>query len=448
MPPLLRRITSAAALALATTFAADASADQEKRPDQDYGHPKEGTDAGDVVAWPVRVVLFPLYLVNEYILRRPAEALVKFVEKNDVVDAITNFFTFGPEDNITIFPSALFDFGLLPSVGFNLTFKDFFAKPNTLRLHFGTWGPDWISLKASDTYDFSKKEHLSVTTQLIRRSDNPFFGLGPKTHQGNESRYGSQTFELAPTYDRYLWRESAFSATAGARGTKFYHGTCCGDPSIDSALNRGTYPLPFGYGPAYYGGFQRASLSFDNRLPRPQPGSGVRVEGHEETMFDLSNHHDQTERSWIKYGGSVAGAWDINGKNRVLGAKVDVELADPIRGQVPFTEQVALGGDELFPGYIIRRLVDKSATVAQIQYTWPIWMYLDGVIAVSAGNVWGNHFDDFKLKDSRLTGAFGVRSNGERDSGFELTIGAGTDPLSEGFNVSSFRFFLGSHHGL
>jgi hypothetical protein len=77
-----------------------------------------------------------------------------------------------------------------------------------------------------------------------------------------------------------------------------------------------------------------------------------------------------------------------------------------------------------------------------------VWMYLDGVVSVAAGNVWGTHLDDFKFKDSRLTAAIGVRSNGQRDSGFELTIGAGTDPISEGFSVSSFRFFLGSHHGL
>jgi hypothetical protein len=163
-------------------------------------------------------------------------------------------------------------------------------------------------------------------------------------------------------------------------------------------------------------------------------------------MFDLSN--SRTERSWIRYGGAAGVAWDITGHNRVLGLKVDVELADPIKGKVPFTEQISLGGDDLFPGYIRNRLIDRSATVAELQYTWPVWIYLDGVISVAAGNVWGDHFDDFKIKDSRLNGAIGVRSNGARDSGFELTLGAGTDPLSEGFNVTSFRFLFGSHHGL
>lgn len=445
MGSFLRRFFIVAALLLASTNAA--AEEPSKRADQDYGHPRAGTDAGDVVAWPVRVALFPLWLVSEYVVRQPLGVLTRYAEKHNVVGTLIDFFTFGPDDNITLYPSALFDFGLLPSVGFNLTWKDFIAKPNTFLLHFGTWGPSWISLKATSSYALSKKEHLLLTAQLVRRSDNPFFGIGPHTSQDNWSRYGAQTFEIAPGYDRYLWRESQFTASAGMRGLDFYHGSCCDDPSIDYAINR-KFPRPFGYGPGYYGTFQRASLSLDTRKPRPEPGSGVRLESHEETFFNLGDHHGETETSWIKYGGSAAVAWDVTGHNRVLGAKVDVELADPIRGKVPFTEQVTLGGDELFPGYIRDRLVDRSATVAQIQYTWPVWVYLDGVVSVAAGNVWSDHFADFKLKDSRLNAAIGVRSNGERDSGFELTVGAGTDPLSEGFSVSSFRFFLGSHHGL
>ena len=46
-----------------------------------------------------------------------------------------------------------------------------------------------------------------------------------------------------------------------------------------------------------------------------------------------------------------------------------------------------------------------------------------------------------------LLGAIGVRSNGARDSGFELLVAAGTDPLEDGFHVSSFRLVIGSHHG-
>jgi hypothetical protein len=77
-----------------------------KRKTIDYGGPPEEIDAGDVVAWPARVVLFPLWLLNDFVLRRPTGALLVAAERGDWVDEITNFFTFGPRKQLTIFPSA------------------------------------------------------------------------------------------------------------------------------------------------------------------------------------------------------------------------------------------------------------------------------------------------------------------------------------------------------
>jgi hypothetical protein len=448
-----RRFISAVVILLVACFAGDALA-EEKRPPQDYGRPPEATTIGDVLAWPVRVVLFPFYLINEFILRRPIGWIVVTVEKNRVLETVQDFFTFGPRNEVTIYPSALFDFGLLPSVGFNLKWEHFLAEDNTLRVHFGTWGPTWINGKASTTYDFSKKEHLTFTAEFVRRRDNPFFGLGPKSETHDWTRYGAQTFNIAPTYQRDLWRASKISLTSGFRGTDFFHGTCCGDPSLDFALVDNRLPIPPGYQRSYYGGYQRSSAALDTRRARPEPGSGIRVEGHEETMFDLSDHPGEARRSWIKYGGSVGGALDLTGHQRILALTARAELADPLhnpgglQGQVPFTDLATLGGDDVMPGFIRNRMIDRSSAAATLQYTWPVWMYLDGILTGSMGNVWGEHLHNFKVQDSRLSAGVGVRSNGDRDSGFELLVGAGTEPISEGMGLTSFRLLVGSHHGL
>lgn len=451
MSTLRRFLSAAAVVAALSSIASNASAD-DKRPEQDYGRPKEPTTAGDVLAWPVRVVLFPFFLVNEFIFRRPIGWLVVETEKHGLVEAVTDFFTFGPKQNITLYPSALFDFGLLPSVGFNLAWKEFLAEPNTLRTHFGFWGPTWINAKITNEYRLSKRETLSVSASFTRRRDNPFFGVGPFSDQSNWTRFGAQSFEVAPAYSHDYWRSSNMQFTAGFRGLDFFHGTCCGDDSLDYALGANRFPpeqRPQSYGQDYYGGFQRAKVALDTREARPAPGSGFRVEAHEETMFDISKQPRGLDRnSWVKWGGSIGGAIDVTGHQRVLALSVHTEFADAIRGNVPFTDQVTLGGDDLMPGYIRNRMIDRSAAVAHVQYTWPVWVYLDGIIGASMGNVWGEHLENFKVQDSRLAAALGVRSNGNRDSGFELLVGAGTDPLSQGFAPSSFRFLLGSHHGL
>ncbi len=85
--------------------------------------------------------------------------------------------------------------------------------------------------------------------------------------------------------------------------------------------------------------------------------------------------------------------------------------------------------------------------MATLQYTWPVWVYLNGVIQTDVGNVFGAHLDDFDFDLLRLSSGIGVRSNGAPDSGLEVLFAAATDPFNEGFHVSSFRLVFGSHHG-
>ena len=429
--------------------------EDKKEKAQDYGGPEQPTEVGDVVVWPARVVLFPLWLIENFVLRKPIGALVVAAERGDWVDEITNFFTFGPRKNVAIFPSALFDFGLKPSVGFNLSWKYFLAEDSTMRLHFGTWGPDWIAVKASDTYDLAKNQHVGVDFSLVRRRDNPYSGYGPLSGQDDRSRYSSTKSEAALFYSHDFWRSSTFTARAGERTLLFQPHGCCGDAYVGERLDptsshyESYFEAP-GFGKGYAGGFQRVDLEIDSRKARPESGSGFRLEGHEETVLPLDAEKGAPRRAWIKYGGSVGAAFDFTGTSRVLGLTVAAEFIDPLAGSggdIPFPDQVTLGGDNYMPGYLWGRLYDRSSLVAQLQYRWPVWVYLDGVIHLSAGNVYGPGLDDYKIKWSRLSTGLGVRSNGERDSGFEILFAVGTDPLDQGFAVSSFRLVFGSHHG-
>ncbi len=118
-------------------------------------------------------------------------------------------------------------------------------------------------------------------------------------------------------------------------------------------------------------------------------------------------------------GGLVGAALDLTGQQRIVSLSVNAELTDRLQGDIPFVEQVTLGGDVLMRGFLRGRLVDRSALVATLEYAWPIWVYLDG-----------------------------VRSNQKRGSGIEVLVAAGTDPIDEGTHISSFRFSIGTHHGL
>lgn len=437
------RLGRVACLALGlSTFAGTALAD-EKRTPQDYGAPKDH-GADEVAIWVPRVVLFPLWLTSEYLIRQPVGGLVKVAEREQWPQEIVDVFTFGDRRQITIFPSALFDFGLLPSVGFNATWRYLGADPNTLRWHFGTWGPDWIATRLVDTYALSETESLAVDASFVRRQDNPFYGIGPDSSSDSKTRYRSTEGAVSAAYLLRPWRASMLEAQTGFRAVKTEDASCCDDPSLEEGVRRGFFSEPTAFGQAYQGVFQRLAFALDSRMPRPSAGTGARIGVHGEGTFAPDSEH---RRAWVKYGADAGGFLDVTGTQRVLSAGVAVELADPLTGDLPFTENTTLGGDQPMRGFLRGRLVDRSSFVTRLQYTWPVWVFLDGVLQVDAGNVFGAGFDGFDPKKFRLSSGVGLRSNGERDSAFEVLVAAGTDPLDDGFHVSSFRLVVGSHHG-
>lgn len=444
-PPIRAAIVALlAAIVLALPTPARAT---EKRERQDYGAPKEGTSPGEVIEWVPRVGLFPLWLVSEYGLRRPLGAFVKVAERDQWPLALVDFFTFGSRRQIAIYPSALLDFGLLPSVGLNLSWSHFVAEDNTIRAHFGFWGPDWIALKLADRYALSARSAVGAEARLVRRQDNPFYGIGPESRSGDRVRYQSTTLEATALYENRFWRSSVIEARAGVRSVGFDEGACCGNMSLRDAVAGGAFRAPPGFDRAYTAMFERLTLAVDSRRDRPESGSGFRFEGRAEGVFVPARDAVEGQRAWVRYGASAGAALDLTGKQRVLSLTLAADFADPLSGAVPFTELASLGGNAPMRGYLANRLLDRSSLVASLRYSWPIWPFLDGMLETEVGNVFGARLDGFDPGLLRLSSGIGVRSNGARDAGFELLVAGGTEPFRDGFSVSSFRLVLGSHHG-
>jgi hypothetical protein len=86
----------AAALCLLAPEAA-AGSEPPKRTVPDYdGREDPPATAGEVALWVPRVVLFPLYLTSEYLIRRPIGWLISTAERNNWAPAIIEFFKFDP----------------------------------------------------------------------------------------------------------------------------------------------------------------------------------------------------------------------------------------------------------------------------------------------------------------------------------------------------------------
>src|SRR5688572_3986494 len=102
------RCWAVTAVCLLVSLPANAEDEPKKRPTPEYdGRPEESNTAEDVALAIPRVVLFPTWLVSEFIVRRPLEWFVTNAEKNQWPALLLEFFTFGEERKVGLFPTGL-----------------------------------------------------------------------------------------------------------------------------------------------------------------------------------------------------------------------------------------------------------------------------------------------------------------------------------------------------
>jgi hypothetical protein len=415
-----------------------------KRAVPDYDGRGDETTAGEVALWIPRVILSPLYFVSEYVIRRPLGWLITTAEQKQWPSAIANFFTFGPDKKAGIVPTFFLDLGFRPSVGFYAFWDDLLGPQNHLRMHFSTFGPDWIQGAVADKIPVGKDGFFDLRLEGTHRPDNVFHGIGPRTLNSDRTRYGIDKLQAKPVFETTWWKASRITLEGGVRYVDFRDDACCDNPSLETQIQNGTFAAPPGYRDGYTAVFERAELTVDTRDPRPASQTGMRLELEIEEGSNVRRASD----NWVRYGGSIGGFLDIH-NNRTVSLSVTTLFVDPIsqNATIPFTEQVVLGGSGPMRGFLYGRLVDRSAAIATLKYRWPIWVFLDGAIQGALGNVFGPQLEDFKTNLLRVTANVGVETVGTADHTFEILAGFGTETIDQGANVNSFRLLFGTNRG-
>jgi hypothetical protein len=420
--------------------------DVPRRQVPDYeGRGPEPTTAGDVLIWVPRVILLPPYLVMQYLIRVPVGAGATYAELHDWPTWIFNFFAFGPDHQGGIYPTFFVDFNMRASIGLHFFWNNTFTRGNKVTADAAWGGSQWIAVGVGDSYAFSRTESLSFQARWNRRPDTLFYGIGSQVQDTLPSRVGSDVVDGTVTYNKKLGRLE-LETKAVIRRTVFRNYTCCGDPSLQQRVEAGQLPAP----PGYQENTTAASLGLkgvlDTRPDPPLPQTGVRVALGLNPTVDVGRGFD---RSWMGYGAAVEGFLDVTGKARVISLGVTALFVDHLGSEpVPFTDLVSLGGTEPFAGFLPYRLRDRSALAAQLGWHWPVFPYLDGVAAVSFGNVFDSHLDNFRFELLRLGAELGVRTTALGSGSFEFVVGIGTETFRDGLRLSSFRLAFGVTYGL
>ena len=439
---IIRRLSTWLCGVLVTLAAAGPGASSThadpKRDVPDYdGRGNPDTDGDTWAAWIPRIVLSPLYVANE-VVRQPLGALVRHAERERWAESLTRLFTFGEGNRQLIVPTALYDFGLLPCVGFYYSGDDVFAEGNVLRLHAATWGRRWINATAADRYAIDRADSVQARFEFKRSEDNLFFGIGPDVTRAARSRYGLERVEGSVSFRRVA-DASRLEIETGVHRLFVIEGQCCGDPALDDLIAAGQVMAPPGYRQPYTAAFGRVDLTLDTRRPRPEPGGGAYLHLQARPSVELDD-----ARAWLGYGGAIGGAIDLTGHRRTLRAQLAVDFVDSIAGgAIPFTEYPMLGG-ETMPGFLPGWMTDRSTAAAQLGYTWPVWLALDAQLRFTIGNAFGEHLDGFALRKLRMSGDFGFALSAVGDQGFEVLAGVGTETFEQGAGITSVRVTLGS----
>ena len=422
------------------------AAEPEKRALPDYDGRKVPSSPGEKALWVPRVLLSPLYLVSEFVVRRPLGAAITAAEKAELPTALYDFFAFGPDHKAGIVPIALVDFGFEPSVGLYAFWDDAGLAGHDLRLRGSTWGEHWLSGTATERFHLPGGVELGWTATAVHRPDFAFYGIGPDTREDDLVRYAADTID-ARVESRFPFAQTSwFEAASGYRGASFGHSTYDPDDevSLDDAARAGKLPLPPGYREGYRAAFTHARLTLDSRR-KTGSQTGARLELLADEGADFKGSGGS---GWLRYGGTAGGFLDLDDSGRVVSLSVSTLLADPLGDRpVPFTELVQLGGPGMMPGFRAGRLFDRSAAVATLRYSWPIWIWLNGSLQVATGNVFGARFEGFRAERGRLSAALGIESSGSRDSIFQALVGFGTETFESGAKVDSLRVVVGARSG-
>jgi hypothetical protein len=425
----------------ASESAPTAELEERELPNYD-GRAARPPTTGEIALWVPRILLFPAYVVAEYLVRRPLAFLVSGAEEKEIPERVVNFFTFGPGDNVTLAPSFSFDFGFRPNIGLYFRYKELRREDFSLRAGAAFGGDDWIS--GSVGFRVAPKNgdtEFEISANAQRRPDWLFFGLGSNVSQDNRSRYDWVSYSGTASFKQRLVRQSSFSVGLSIIDRQFGDDIIGGDYSVEERAAAGQIELP----PGYVGGYsivqQTGELVLDSRRARPAPGSGFRFAAQYELGFDLQ---DGPQRNlWVTWATSLGAYLDLSQHQHVVSLTISLISAEALSGHVPFRELPNLSGSGPMRGYVNRYLAGSSGASILLRYDWPVWMWLDGTIQVAVGNVYDGRFAGLSPANTRLSAGIGLAAVNQRDHFFEFLIGFGTETFENGGQVESFRFLFG-----
>ena len=290
-------------------------------------------------------------------------------------------------------------------------------------------------------------DRVGVRFGYRHRPDGVFYGIGGETRSEDKTFFAIRAPALTVEGSRALGRLARATATLEWRQAEF-SGSDFSD-STPSLLQRfgaaGQPPLPPGWsGYALIDAGLALALRSPDLDDRLAVGTGVWLLGQGGYALDPT----QGALSLLHGGAEAGGAIDFSGKGHRLGMALTTRYIEALgTTPTPFTELIALGGDELLRGFLPGRLRGDSAFVTTFFYGRPIGRHVFTEIFLAAGNVFDGRLDG--LNPRHFVASYGIEAEAafSREVSLELVAGFGTSRVEPHFDpLDEFRLSLGVNH--
>lgn len=427
---------------------APSAAPGAKRPVPRYdGRPEAPAGVGASLVWVPRAALYPARVVAEYGVRRPMVGAIAWSEEHFLVPRLRRVFT-TDDGKAGLYPYFIVDTGLRPRFGAVAFYEELGHPTNDLRLGGNFATRDAWMVSAQDRVQVLPGgcAEVVVRAAFATADDNRFHGLGPDTHD-DAARFGLDRAEASVTFDAELRGRSRGALFVRARDMRF-GGSRHGGSARDLPTTHGgpgQPPLPPGWGGYRLIGVG-SRVALDSRSPAPHRygGTGVRLEAG----GDLSAGSDDLR--FAEWGGELAGFLDVTGRENVLGARVAARFQENLGdGAIPFTEKVSLGGNETMRAFLPGRLRGDSAFLAEVQYRYVVWVFLDAELFSSVGNTFDGHLDGLRPGALFWTSGLSLRTTFSKDSAWAAGVAIGSNRFdADRFRAADHvRLFAGLNQG-
>ncbi len=411
-------------------------------PDYD-GRPPDRASAAEVLVWIPRGLFFPVRVGLDYLIRKPLVLGLTALEEHRVVDKVKSVFTWA-DGKAGIIPTAFYEFGISPSVGFYAFYDEPYGSGSKQILRGGFWS-DKQQLALENRISVFKDNGGSLYTKGLfsHRPDHPFYGIGPVSLESYRADFNMLKTELAIGLESIIQKLNRIHFVLSYRYTNHSDGD---HPSVRDLFPIENQSIVPGWGDYHLIG-ATLRLELDSRSPYRDftDGTGLRMD----LVISYSIDPADRELRFLRWSGDLAGFLDISGYNHVLGLRLYTACIEPY-GQraVPFTELVQLGGIEYMPAFLDGRFRGASGTLLSLDYRYPIWAYLDGELFVGLGNTFGRHLEGFAWDRLFLNWGLGVRSNHSRDISFDVLLTFGSNRLdADSFEIDRVGFVIGMNQG-